>query len=121
MRSQQITVRQIEGVVHGSSRVVPWKIQCFEIMVIVFDLWAGFDAEAELGKDRQNAIKCAAHRMSATRLDGSTRQRHVDSFGGKSPGQFVGPKRFLTLADGLLERLLGPIDGLTDLPALLMR
>src|SRR5690554_6232896 len=63
MGAQQSTRIKIEGVVHGTSRVMTRNIECFEVMVIVFDLRALLNCVAGTGKELLNSLQGARNRM----------------------------------------------------------
>ena len=60
---------------------MPWNIQCFEVVVIVFDLRAFRDAIANMAEELLDPLQRAGHWMqSAGRLT-APRQGYVDPLG----------------------------------------
>ena len=51
MRAQQVATREIERIVHGTSRVVVGDIQRREVVEIVFDLRSGAHTETGIFED----------------------------------------------------------------------
>ena len=81
VRTQQHVGIEIKRVVHRTRRVMPWNIQCFEVVVIVFDLRAFRDAIANMAEELLDPLQSAGHWMqSAGRLT-APRQGYVDPLG----------------------------------------
>ena len=80
MSSQNSSFVNVEGVMHGPSRVVGRDIQRFEIVVIVLNLGASSDFIAQPDEKILYTGHGSCDGMQATQAAIATRQRNVDSF-----------------------------------------
>ena len=112
VRAQQhvVAVFQVEGVVHRTRRVILGRIQCCEIVEILFDFRAIGDFETDRGEQGFDALQRARHRVQATTGFGTTRQRNVQCLFSQARLQCSLADIFATLVECILNGGLGDVD-----------
>src|SRR5690606_14324983 len=103
-------VAHVEGVVHGSRRMVGGNIEGFEIVIVVFDLRPFGDVVADTGEEGRDPRQGAGYRVQAALLQRPPRQGHID---GVRRQLFRDAAILKVLAAGvevILDLLLGPVD-----------
>ena len=113
MRPQQMTAREIEGVVHGACRMVFRNVERREVVEIVFDFRTRTDTETRLAKDLLDTHPGAGNGMPSARAETAARQGNIDGIGSQPLREFFG---FQGLAPGIelpLHRLLCGVDRLS--------
>ena len=103
MGSQQSAVFEIEGILHISCRMVLGKIQCFEVMKIIFDHRSGLDREIQGDKIVYDPVHRLHHRVQCTFLCQLSIQRNIDRLAFEHLFDLFGLQCFIVCIEYLLQ------------------
>src|SRR5690606_12139086 len=68
MRTQQMVHIKIESIVHGTRRVMTWNVQCFKVVIIIFNFRTCCNRKTCLGKELANTLLHLGHWMDTAHL-----------------------------------------------------
>ena len=101
----------IEGVVHGTRRMVFRRVQCGEVEPVGFDFRAFGHIKAHGAEDALDALQRQRYRVQTTLPALAAGQANVQRFGLELHLQFRIGQRLAARGKGCLNGLLGDVDG----------
>jgi hypothetical protein len=105
---------KIEGIVHGTGRVMAGNIEGFEVVVIVFDFRPLLHRIAGFAEELFDALESAGDRVQPTQILTTTGQGHINRFTGKLLLQGLTFQIIATGVDCLFYLTFGLIDFLAS-------
>ena len=110
MRSQDVAAFEVEGIPHRSGWMMRRQVECFEVVIVVFDLRARHDPVAGTEEDVLDPPHRLRNRMQASRVLATAGQRHVDDIFAESSGELLRRQRrsarFDCLYHGVFRRIV---------------
>ena len=110
MGAQHPAILEVEGVVHGPRRMMGRDIERLEVVVVVLDLGAFRDLEAELAEQCLDARQRPGDGVQPARAAAAPGQGHVQALFRQAPLQGLPLQIGLARFDGRLQPLLGLVD-----------
>ena len=110
MGAQNMSGVDVERIVHRARGMVRGNIECFEVVIIVFDFRTFLDLIANPNEKILDPVERLGDGMQAADFPIAARQGHVDGFGGKAPLDIGRGETLPARLDPFLHRSLGLVD-----------
>ena len=104
-------ILQVEGVVHGTRRMVVGRVQRGEVVEVVLDLGTVGHFEADRAEQAFDALERARHRVQAATGFAAAGQRDVERLFGEAGFQRCELDRVAARVERGFDRFLGAVDG----------